>query len=118
MSSLAEERETDGVLEIAVCGKEQPPTYAVAAARATTAPVLDSPGRKALVGLDTEERAQPAFRPPPTPTPWSKHFSSHHMRVLCTSCFAGNREIWNAKCSDCSRVEREEYKKRREAVQR
>ena len=118
MSSLAEERETDGVSEIAVCGKEQPPTYAVAAARATTAPVVDSPGHKALVGLDTEERAQPAFRPPPTPPPWSKHFSSHHMRVLCTSCFAGNREIQNAKCSDCYRVEREEYKKRREAVQR
>ncbi len=93
-------------------------TYAVAAAKATTAPVVDSPGQKALVGLDTEEREQPAFRPPPTPPPWSKHFSSHHMRVLCTSCFAGNREIRNAKCSDCYRVEREEYKKRREAVQR
>jgi hypothetical protein len=118
MSSLAEERETDGVSEIALCGKEQPPTYAVAAARATTAPVVESPGHKALVGLDTEERAQPAFRPPPTPPPWSKHFSSHHMRVLCTSCFAGNREIRNAKCSDCYRVEREEYKKRREAVQK
>ena len=118
MSSLAEERETDGVSEIALCGKEQPPTYAVAAARATTAPVVESPGHKALVGLDTEERAQPAFRPPPTPPPWSKHFSSHHMRVLCTSCFAGNRETRNAKCSDCYQVEREEYKKRREAVQK
>jgi hypothetical protein len=32
MSNLAEERETDGVLEIAVSGKEQPFTYAVAAA--------------------------------------------------------------------------------------
>jgi hypothetical protein len=41
---------------------EQPPTYAVVAARATTAPVVDSPGRKALVGLDMEERAHPAFR--------------------------------------------------------
>ncbi len=71
------ERETDGVSEIAVCEKEQPPTYAVAAARATTAP-----------------------------------------GVLCTYCFAGNREIRNAKCSDCYRVEREEYKKRREAVQK
>jgi hypothetical protein len=42
MSSLAEERETDGVLEIAASRKEQPPTYGVAAARATTAPVVDS----------------------------------------------------------------------------
>ncbi len=58
MSSLAEEIETDGVSEIAVFGKEQPPTYAVAAARATTAPGVDSPGRKAVVGLDTEEREQ------------------------------------------------------------
>jgi hypothetical protein len=97
---------------------EQPPTYAVAAARATTALVVDSPGRKALVGLDMEEMAQRAFRPPPTPPPWSKHFSSHHMRVLYTSCFAVNRKIRNAKCSDCYRVEREEYKKRREAVQK
>ncbi len=71
MSSLAEERETDGVLEIAVSGKEQPITYAVEAARATTAPVVDSPDRKALVGPETKERAQPAFRPPPTPPPWS-----------------------------------------------
>jgi hypothetical protein len=31
--------------------------------------------------------------PPPTPPPWSKFFSSHHKRVLCTECFAGNREI-------------------------
>ncbi len=115
MSSLAEERETDGVSEIAVFGKEQPPTYAVAAARASTAPGVDSPGRKALVGLDMEERAQPAFRPPPTPPPWSKHVSSHHMRVLCTSCFAGNREIRSAKCSDCFRDEREEYKNLRSA---
>jgi hypothetical protein len=46
MSSLAEERETDGVSEIALCGKEQSPTYAVVAARATTAPVVDSPGSK------------------------------------------------------------------------
>jgi hypothetical protein len=61
MSSLAEERETDGVSEIIVCGKEQPPTYAVAAARATTAPVVDSPGHKALVGLDTEERGGGGF---------------------------------------------------------
>jgi hypothetical protein len=98
--------------------KEQPPTYAVAAARATTAPVVDSPGRKGLVGLDMEERAQPAFRPPPTPPPWSKLFSSHHMRVLCTSCFAWNREIRNAKCSDCYWDEREEYKKGREMCRR
>jgi hypothetical protein len=103
ISSFVEERETDGVSDFAVCGKEQPLTYAVAAARATTTPVLDSPRRNALVGLDMVERAQPAFRPPPTPPPWSKHFSSHHMRVLCTSCFAGNREIRNAKCSDCYR---------------
>jgi hypothetical protein len=57
---------------------------------------------------------EPVFQPPPTPPPWSKHFSSHPRRVLCTLCYSGNREIWNAKCSDCYRIEREEFKKQRE----
>ena len=57
--------------------------------------------------VETEEGAEPVFRPPPTPPPWSIHFSSHHKRVLCTFCFAGNRETFNAKCCNCYRVERE-----------
>jgi hypothetical protein len=58
------------------------------------------------------------FRPPPTPPPWSKFFSSHHKRVLCTECFAGNREICNDKCSDCYRSEREVLKKKKELQRR
>ncbi len=30
-----------------------------------------------------EEAAEPVYRPPPTPPPWSRHFSSHPARVLC-----------------------------------
>jgi hypothetical protein len=81
-SSLAEKREMDGVSEIAFSGNQQPPTHAVAAARATIVPVADSQGCKAMAGPETEERAESAFRPLPTPPPWSKHFSSHYMRVL------------------------------------
>jgi hypothetical protein len=54
---------------------------------------------------------EPVFRPPPTPPPWSRHFSSHPMRVLCTFCFAGNRETRNSRCSDCFRAQRENLKK-------
>ncbi len=57
------------------------------------------------------------FRPPPTPPPWSKFFSSHHKRVLCTECFAGNREICNDKCY-CYRSEREVLKKKKELQRR
>jgi hypothetical protein len=69
------------------------------------------------IKTEVEERtvgAELVFQPPPTPPPWSKHFSSHPRRVLCTLCFSGNREIWNAKCSDCYRIEREEFKKQKE----
>jgi hypothetical protein len=114
LASLAEERDTAGVLETrtVASGKESPPTYAVAAARATSV-VAAAPATEERI--ETEEGAEPVFRLPPTPPPWSKHFSSHHRRVLCTVCFAGNREIWNAKCSDCYRVDRE---KRKEALQK
>jgi hypothetical protein len=54
---------------------------------------------------------EPVYRPPPTPPPWSRHFSSHPMRVLCTFCFAGNRETRNSRCSDCFRAQRENLKK-------
>jgi hypothetical protein len=59
------------------------------------------------------EGAEPeaVYRPPPTPPPWSRHFSSHPMRVLCTFCFAGNRETCNSRCSDCFRAQRENLKK-------
>jgi len=57
--------------------------------------------------VETEEGAEPVFRPPPTPPPWSIHFSSHPRRVLCTFCFAGDRDTFNSKCANCYRVERE-----------
>jgi hypothetical protein len=39
---------------------------------------------------DREEGAElePVLRPPPTPP-----FFDHPLRVLCTFCFAGNREL-------------------------
>jgi hypothetical protein len=103
VSSWTQDREDD-------CrGKESPLT--------TTAPAAAVPGPVALEETSpTEEegvpkRVEPAFQPPPPPPPWSKYFSCHYRRVLCTVCFAGNREIWNAKCSDCYRLEREKFKK-------
>jgi len=93
------------------------PTYAAAAAGQT------ADGDKAVSGAEApataapameeehEDAAQPAYRPPPTPPPWSRHFSSHPARVLCTYCFAGNRETRNSRCSDCFRAQREAQKK-------
>ena len=118
LSSSPEEREP-----VEVCSRSD--SYAAAAARATTAPSanlgMETPGEAASAAeerMEVEERSvgvEPVFRLPPTPPPWSKHFSSHPRRVLCTFCFSGKREIWNAKCSDCYRIEREELKKQRES---
>jgi hypothetical protein len=105
-SSWTEDREDD------CSGRESPPT-----AKTATAPVAAVPGQEApretspTAEEGVKKRVEPALRPPPTPPPWSKYFSCHYRRVLCTFCFAGNREIWNAKCSDCFRQEREEFKK-------
>jgi hypothetical protein len=109
-SSWTQDREDDCI------GRESPPT----AAKTATAPAAAVPGPVALeeTSPTAEEGVQkgvhcvqPAFQPPPPPPPWSKYFSCHYRRVLCTVCFAGNREIWNAKCSDCYRLEREKFKK-------
>jgi hypothetical protein len=116
---------------------ETPLSYAAAAARADTPPVAADPGVETPreVAPSAEERTEVdertemdertagaeavlVFRPPPTPPPWSKFFSSHHKRVLCTECFAGNREICNDKCSDCYRSEREVLKKKKELQRR
>jgi hypothetical protein len=122
-------------MEESCSSMERPLSYAAVAARADTAPAEADPvtlGEAAPTAeerieveerMEVEERKEGpeevlAFRPPPTPPPWSKFFSSHHKRVLCTVCFAGNREIGNAKCSDCYRIEREEFKKKRELQQR
>ena len=122
LSSSPEEREP-----VEVCSRRDssPPPYAGAATRAATDPSAADPGLEtsgesapaAEERMEMEERAvgvEQVFRPPPTPPPWSKYFSSHPRRVLCTFCYSGNREIWNVKCSDCYRIEREEFKKQRE----
>ena len=122
-TSLLEERER----EESCSSMETPLSYAAAAARADTPPVAADPGVQtpgetaptAEESTEVKERKVGAeavlvFRPPPTPPPWSKFFSSHHKRVLCTECFAGNREICNDKCSDCYRSEREVLKKKKE----
>jgi hypothetical protein len=109
ISSWSEDRELDDKCS----GLGSPLTYAEAAAKVPTAPAAAAVGETAS---RAEEGTEPVYRPPPTPPPWSKHFSCHFRRVLCTVCFAGNREIWNAKCSDCYRVEREERKKQKECL--
>ncbi len=106
-------------------------SFAAAAARADTPSVAADPGVETPkeVAPTAEERTEVdertvgaeavlVFRPPPTPPPWSKFFSSHHKSVLCTECFAGNREICNDKCSDCYRSEREVLKKKKELQRR
>jgi hypothetical protein len=125
-TSLLEERER----EESCSSIETSLSYAAAVARADTPPVaadpgVETPGEAALTAEErTEEdrkvgaEAVLIFRPPPTPPPWSKFFSSHHKRVLCTECFAGNREICNSKCSDCFRSEREALKKKKELQRR
>jgi hypothetical protein len=113
-------------MEESCSSMERPLSYAAVAARADTAPVEADPVLEALgeeERIEVEVRKEGAeellfFRPPPTPPPWSKFFSRHHKRVLCTVCFAGNIEIRNAKCSDCYRSDREEFKKKRELQQR
>jgi hypothetical protein len=120
-TSLLEEREREESCSSMETPSQTPLSYAAAAARADTPPVaadpgVETPGQAAPTAeerTEVEERKVAAeavlvFRPPPTPPPWSKFFSSHHKRVLCTECFAGNREICNAKCSDCYRTPAEE----------
>jgi hypothetical protein len=105
-SSWTEDREDD------CSGRESPPTAKTATAPAAAVPGQEAPRETSPTAEEgVEKRVEPALRPPPTPPPWSKYFSCHYRRVLCTFCFAGNREIWNAKCSDCYRQEREEFKK-------
>jgi hypothetical protein len=125
-------------MEESCSSMERPLSYAAVAARADAAPaeadpVLETLGEAAPTTeerievekrMEVEERKEGAeevlvFRPPSTPPPWSKFFSSHHKRVLCTECFAGNREIRNAKCSDCYTVEvRGRNSRRRETYSR
>jgi hypothetical protein len=101
-------------------------SYAAAAARADKPPVAADPGVETSgeAAPTAEERTEVGaeavlvFRLPPTLPPWSKVFSSHHKCVICTECFAGNREICNAKCSDCYRIEREVLKKKKELQRR
>jgi hypothetical protein len=114
ISGWSEDREMDDKCS----GLGSPLTYAEAAAKVPTAQAAAAPGPAAPgeTASRAEEGTEPVYRPPPTPPPWSKHFSCHFRRVLCTVCFAGNREIWNAKCSDCYRVEREERKKQKECL--
>jgi hypothetical protein len=105
-SSWTEDREDD------CSGRESPPTAKTATAPAPAVPGQEAPRETSPTAEDgVEKRVEPVLRPPPTPPPWSKYFLCHYRRVLCTFCFAGNREIWNAKCSDCYRQEREEFKK-------
>jgi hypothetical protein len=58
-------------------------------------------------------RQQNLYRPPPKPPPWS----SHPARVLCTYCFAGNRETRNSKvCAE--KPDRSNTQIKKDAIQR
>jgi hypothetical protein len=93
------------------------PTYAASAAGQTADGDKEVSSAEALATAapameeEHEEAAEPVYRPPPTPPPWSRHFSSDPACVLCTYCFAGNRETMNSRCSDCFRAQREAQKK-------
>ena len=94
ISSWSEDRELDDKCS----GLGSPLTYAEAAAKVPTAQAAAAPGPAAPgeTASRAEEGTEPVYRPPPTPPPWSKHFSCHFRRVLCTVCFAGNRK--NLEC--------------------
>ena len=102
-------------------GQESPPTYAAAAAGGTTPPavvLVEAASEQSMEEDVRAESAEPVYKLPPTPPPWSSHFSDHYMRVLCTFCFSGNRDLRNDKCSDCYRLEREKFKKMKEAMKK
>jgi hypothetical protein len=93
--SLTEEREPDdalGMRRSVLYGQESPPTYAAAAAGATTPPaavLLDTASEQSMEEDVRAESAEPVYKLPPIPPPWSSHFSDHYMRVLCTFVFLG-----------------------------
>jgi hypothetical protein len=122
--SLTEEREPDdalGMRTAVLYGQESPPSYAAAAAGGTippTAVLVDAASEQSTEEDVRTESVEPVYKLPPTPPPWSSHFSDHYMRVLCTFCFSGNRDLRNDKCSDCYRLEREKFKKMKEAMKK
>jgi len=122
--SLTEEREPDdalGMRTAVLYGQESPPSYAAAAAGGTippTAVLVDAASEQSTEEDVRAESVEPVYKLPPTPPPWSSHFSDHYMRVLCTFCFSGNRDLRNDKCSDCYRLEREKFKKMKEAMKK
>jgi hypothetical protein len=88
---------------------------------ATTPPaavLLDAASEQSMEEDVRAESAEPVYKLLPIPPPWSSHFSDNYMRVLCTFCFSGNRDLRNAKCSDCYRLEREKFKKLKEAMKK
>jgi hypothetical protein len=50
----------------------------------------------------TEKKEAEAKSPPPPP-PWSKYFSKNSLRVICSTCFAGNHHVrapYSVHCDD------------------
>jgi hypothetical protein len=45
----------------------------------------------------TEKKEAEAKSPPPPP-PWSKYFSKNSLRVICSTCFAGNHHVRAPYC--------------------
>ena len=48
----------------------------------------------------TEKKGAEAKSPPPPP-PWSKYFSKNSLRVICSTCFAGNHHVRAPYCVHC-----------------
>ena len=48
----------------------------------------------------TEKKEAEAKSPPPPP-PWSKYFSKNSLRVICSTCFAGNHHVRAPYCVHC-----------------
>jgi hypothetical protein len=49
---------------------------------------------------ETEKKEDEA-KSPPLPPPWSKYFSKNSLRVICSTCFAGNHHVRAPYCVHC-----------------
>jgi hypothetical protein len=47
----------------------------------------------------TEKKEAEVKSPPPPP--WSKYFSKNSLRVICSTCFAGNHHVRAPYCVHC-----------------
>ncbi len=47
------------------------------------------------------EKKEAEAKSPPAPPPWSKYFPKNSLRVICSTCFAGNHHVRAPYCVHC-----------------